>query len=147
VRIISGHYGSGKTEIAVNYAFKLAEMGRNPVLADLDIINPYFRSRERFKALEERGVKLIGSSIKAPGVDVPALSAEVYSVFDNRSLEAVVDVGGDKAGADVLKRFSDHFSNPEEYDLFIVINAYRPSTRTVRQIEEYIKMVDSFRYN
>ena len=138
VRIISGHYGSGKTEFAVNYAIKLAELGKTPVLADIDIINPYFRSREKEVELEKLGVKLIAGSIKASSIDVPAISAGVYSVFDNHNIDAVVDSGGDNAGMTVLKRFSDHFSNHDEYDLFFVINARRPETRKVSDVLNYI---------
>lgn len=142
VRIISGHYGSGKTEFAVNYAVKLAEKGGNPALADIDIINPYFRSREQASALEKLGIRVISSSINAPGVAAPAISADVYSVFDNRSSDAVVDVGGDEAGARVLSRFADHFTHPEEYDLFFVINAYRPATETAGQVEAFIESIE-----
>jgi hypothetical protein len=142
VRIISGHYGSGKTEFAVNYVVKLAEKGGNPVLADLDIINPYFRSREKAKELQKLGVRVIGSSINAPAVAAPAVSAEINTVFDNRAVEAVIDVGGDEAGAKVISRFAAHFSHPEEYDLFVVINANRPATRTVVQVEQYIDSIE-----
>jgi len=142
VRIICGHYGSGKTEFAVNYAVKLAERGGKPVLADIDILNPYFRSRERTEELGKLGIRVIGSSVHAPAVAVPAVSSEIYSVFDNRKVDAIVDVGGDRAGADVLKRFSDHFTHPEEYDLFLVINANRPSTGTAGQVEDYIKSIE-----
>ena len=142
VRIISGHYGSGKTEFAVNYAVKLAQLGEKPVLADIDIINPYFRSRERADELAKLGIKLIGSSINAPAIDVPAVTSEVYGVFDNRSIPAVIDVGGDRAGTDVLRRFSDHFKHPEEYDLFLVVNAYRPGTRTPEGVLQYIDSIE-----
>ena len=142
VRIIAGHYGSGKTEFAVNYAVKLAELGLKPVLADIDIINPYFRSRDRTEELEALGVKVIGSSVFAPAVDVPAVTSEVYSVFDNREVPAVLDVGGDRAGTDVLRRFSDHFKHPEEYDLFFVVNAYRPGTSTAAKVIDYIKSIE-----
>ena len=143
VRIICGHYGSGKTEIAVNYAVKLAEAGQNPSLADIDVINPYFRSRERALELEQLGIRVIAGSIDASAIDLPAISAGVYSVFDNRNAPAVVDLGGDKGGVTVLKRFSDHFSNPEEYDLFLVVNANRPSTSNAGQVLEYVKQFES----
>ena len=139
VRIICGHYGSGKTEIAVNYAVRLAEAGLKPVLADIDVINPYFRSRERSTELEQKGVRLIAGSIDASGMDLPAISAGVYSVFDDESHPAVVDLGGDDGGVTVLKRFSDHFSRPEDYDLLMVINANRPSTTRPEQISEFVK--------
>lgn len=143
VRIICGHYGSGKTEFAVNYAVKLAEAGGNPVLADIDVINPYFRSRERTAELEALGIRVAASSTKAVSLDLPAISSGVYSVFDDRNTNAVLDVGGDKGGITVLNRFSDHFSHPEEYDLFLVINAYREATREVSQIIEYIDIFEN----
>ena len=139
VRIICGHYGCGKTEIAVNYALKLAETGKNPVLADIDVINPYFRSRERSEFLEKSGVKVIASSINASAIDVPAISAGVYSVFDDKTRDAVLDVGGDHAGINVLKRFSDHYSSSDEYDLFFVLNANRPGTSGADEVLKYIQ--------
>ncbi len=143
VRIISGHYGSGKTEFAVNYAVKLAETGRTPVLADIDVINPYFRSRERIRMLEDHGVRVVADTVNTSLIDVPAISAEVYTVFDRHDSDAVIDAGGGRAGIAVLKRFSDHFSNPEEYDFFLVINANRPETRSPAQIIEYIKSFEN----
>ena len=97
IRIIVGHYGSGKTEFAVNYAVKLSELGKKVVLADLDVVNPYFRSREKTEELEKLGVKVIGSSIKGNSVDVPSVSAEIYGPLQDESLETVLDVGGDPA--------------------------------------------------
>ena len=142
VRIITGHYGSGKTEFAVNYAVKLAQQGKTAVLADIDIINPYFRSRERAGMLESLGVRLIAGSVDAPGLDLPALSADVYSFFDNKLVDAVVDAGGDAKGAAVLKRFSDRFDSPGDYDLLLVINANRPETRTAAQVLGYIASIE-----
>ncbi len=139
VRIISGHYGSGKTEFAVNYAVKLAESGRNPVLADIDVINPYFRSRETAAVLKEMGIDVIASSTDATALSVPAISARVFSVFDDKSRDAVLDVGGEQNGITVLNRFSDHFDKTEEYDFFIVINAYRQATSDASQVEDYIR--------
>jgi hypothetical protein len=143
VRIISGHYGSGKTEFAVNYAVRLAEAGFSPVLADIDVINPYFRSRDQFSVLESLGVRVISSSINASAIDVPAISSGIYSVFDDNKFPAVIDVGGNNAGINILKSFSDHFSRPEEYDLFFVLNTNRTATSELRQVEEFITMFEN----
>lgn len=142
VRIICGHYGSGKTEFAVNYAMRLAESGVSPLLADIDVINPYFRSRERAEILEEQGIRLIAGSINASAIDVPAISAGVNAVFDDRGSDAVVDLGGDQAGVSVLKSFSDHFSDTEDYDLLFIINANRPSTERIEQVVDYVKLFE-----
>ncbi|MDC7225600.1 MAG: hypothetical protein PQJ61_02420 [Spirochaetales bacterium] len=143
VRIICGHYGSGKTEFAVNYAVKLAAEGGHPMLADIDVINPYFRSRERSAELEKLGVRVAASSTSATSLDLPSISAGVYSAFDDHSTDAVIDIGGDKGGITVLNRFSDHFSSPAEYDLFFIINAYREATKNASQITDYIDIFEN----
>ncbi|HAK46940.1 MAG TPA: hypothetical protein DCO79_13620, partial [Spirochaeta sp.] len=143
VRIICGHYGSGKTEFAVNYAIRLAKEGGKPVLADIDIINPYFRSRERTEELENLGVEVVASATSATALDVPAISAGIHSVFDDTSRDAVVDVGGNEAGVKVLNRFADHFRNSEEYELFFIINANRPETIECSQILEFIRSFEN----
>ena len=83
VHVITGHYGSGKTEFALNFAFKKAEKQDNIAIADMDIVNPYFRSREKKAELEERGIKLISSSTGYSTADVPAISPEVYGILQN----------------------------------------------------------------
>ncbi len=142
VRIISGFYGSGKTEFSVNYAVKLVNMNRNPVLADIDILNPYFRSRERESELSQLGVRVIAGSVNAPAVDVPAVSSGVYSIFDGDE-DAVIDVGGDRAGAEVLSLFSDRFNNPDDYDLFFLINANRPQTANPAAVIDCLRGIES----
>lgn len=142
VRIIVGHYGSGKTEFSVNYAVKLAEMNKKVALADLDVINLYFRSREKAEELEKLGIKVIGGSIKAPAVDVPAISAEVYGPIQDKNYEAVLDVGGDPAGARTLGRYYEYLAE-DQYDMFLVLNANRPETQTVQKSLEYMKMIEA----
>ena len=95
IRIVIGHYGSGKSEFSVNYAMKLAELGRKVAIADIDVVNMYFRSREKRKQLEEMGIKVIGSGIDTPAIEVPSISAEVYTPLQDESYDAVLDVGGD----------------------------------------------------
>lgn len=142
IRIIVGHYGSGKTEFAVNYAVKLSEQGKRVALADLDVVNPYFRSREKADQLEKLGVKVIGSSLKGDSVDVPSISAEVYGPLQDENIEAILDVGGDSVGARALGRYYNFFKEGK-YDMFFVINAYRPETQTLENVEKYIRAIEN----
>ena len=141
IRIITGHYGSGKTEFAVNYSVKLSKQGKKVVLADLDVVNPYFRSREKEKELSKLGIKVIGSSIKGSASDVPAVSGEVNAPLQNEDVEAVLDVGGDPAGARVLGRYYSYFKEGK-YDLFFIINANRAETQTVEKTIEYLREIE-----
>lgn len=137
IRIIIGHYGSGKTEFSVNYAVKLAEQGKKVALVDLDIVNVYFRSREKTQILEEMGIRVIGGSIKGNATDLPAISGEVATPLQDTSYEAVFDVGGNPVGARALGRYHSYFKEGL-YDMFFVLNANRPETQTVEQVLEYI---------
>lgn len=141
LRIIVGHYGSGKTEFSVNYAIKLAEKGKKVALGDLDIVNLYFRSREKTEELKKLGVKVISSSIKGSGVDIPAISAEIITPMQDKTYEAVLDVGGDPAGARTLGRYFQYFVEGQ-YDMFFVLNANRPETQTVAKSIEYMKKIE-----
>ena len=105
ISIITGHYGTGKTELAVNLALALAGEGCRVMLADLDIVNPYFRSRERRPLLESAGVQVISSSQACSDADVPALPAELLAILENRDVRGILDIGGDPVGARVLARF------------------------------------------
>ena len=128
ILIITGHYGAGKTECAVNLALGLADAGEKTVLADLDIVNPYFRSRERKALLQEHGVRVITSSQACSDADVPAIPAELHAIFEDRSLRGVLDVGGDPSGARVLARFLPRLEK-EDHCLIFVSNANRPEVR------------------
>ncbi len=141
IRIITGHYGSGKTEFAVNYTLALAEVGYKTAIADLDIVNPYFRSREIEPIFMEKGIRVISSAIKSFAGDLPALSPEIYTVFQDKSYEAVIDVGGDKAGATVLGRYYDQIDT-NECDMFFVINANRPLTNSKDNVIRYMRSIE-----
>lgn len=141
--VITGHCGSGKTEFAVNYALRLAERGMSPVLADLDIVNPYFRSRLLKEELAGRGVKVISSNIEDEHFnDLPAISAALHSCFINPEQISVLDIGGDPEGAVVLGRFSEML-NSVNYDMWVAVNANRPGTSDLRQNVECIKAIES----
>lgn len=142
IRIITGHYGSGKTEFAVNYVLELAKSGGKVAIADLDIVNPYFRSREKTELLEEKGVRVIASSLKGINTDVPALSAAINAPLEDKLYDLVLDVGGDPVGARVLGRYYNFFSDKDDYDMFLVVNANRPETQTVEAVISFIKSIE-----
>ena len=104
VTLFAGHYGSGKTNLAVNYARRLARDGRAVTLADLDIVNPYFRAKDSEALLRQEGIRLLSSPYANSNVDIPALPQEMYAVIDDRSRYAVLDIGGDDRGALALGR-------------------------------------------
>lgn len=143
VTVFAGHYGSGKTNIAVNYALMLAKDRDKVVIADLDIVNPYFRTKDASAVLEENNVKLISSPYANTNVDTPALPAEAYTVIHNKDVGAVIDVGGDDRGALALGRFSTEILAENNYEMLFVINKYRYLTGTpedtvsvMREIED-----------
>lgn len=140
VHVITGHYGSGKTEFALNFAFKKAEKQDNIAIADMDIVNPYFRSREKKAELEERGIKLISSSTGYSTADVPAISPEVYGILQSNKYEVILDVGGDPNGARVLGRYFQYFQE-DNYNMWMVVNANRPNTQKSKEVIEYINRI------
>ena len=142
VSIVTGHYGTGKTELAVNLALALAAEGRRVMLADLDIVNPYFRSRERRPQLEAAGIQVICSSQACSDADVPALPAELLSILENRDVRGVLDIGGDPVGARVLARFQPKIVQ-EDYQLIYVLNANRPEVRAPEDAVSYLRSIEA----
>ena len=140
IQIITGHYGSGKTEFAVNMALAFAAKGEKTALADLDIVNPYFRSAEKRKLLEEHGVRVIATSFSGY-VDLPAVTPEVLTVFDDESYRGVLDVGGDPEGANLLGRYEEQLARAQ-FDLLCVINANRPETRNAEKAALYLRAIE-----
>lgn len=142
IRIICGHYGSGKSEFSVNYAIKLNESHSKVALVDLDVVNPYFRSREQTEEMESLGIKVISSSLKGNNADLPSISGEVNVPIIDSSYELVIDLGGDNVGARVLGRYREDILN-NEYDMLIVLNANRPETQTKEQSIKYVKDIEA----
>lgn len=142
IRIICGHYGSGKSEFSVNYAIKLNESHSKVALVDLDVVNPYFRSREQTKEMESLGIKVISSSLNGNNADLPSISGEVNVPIIDSSYELVIDLGGDNVGARVLGRYREDILN-SEYDMLIVLNANRPETQTKEQSIKYVKDIEA----
>ena len=140
--IVTGHFGTGKTEFSVNLALALAAEGASVMLADLDIVNPYFRSRERRSLLEEAGVRLISSSQACSDADVPSLPAELLAILENRDIRGVLDIGGDPVGARVLARFQPKIVQ-EDYQLIYVLNANRPEVRTAEAAVRYLRGIEA----
>ena len=140
ITILTGHYGSGKSEIAVN----LALQNRINYLVDLDIINPYFRSRSMRQLLEKNGVTLVESTIEnASGSDLPFISAKGSRPFVNKDLTAIFDLGGTKHGAKVMMQYRDFIKHPEDIDYLVVINVFRPETMQSEQIIEMIESLET----
>ena len=141
--LFAGHYGSGKTNIAVNYAMLLAEEGKKVCIADLDIVNPYFRTKDSESELREKGIELISSRYANTNVDLPALPAESYRLVQDKSVFGVVDIGGDDRGAYALGRFADAIKAEGNYRMAFVINRYRPLTSTVEDTVEIMKEIEA----
>lgn len=127
ITIFVGHYGSGKTEVAVNYAIKLKEEGNDVIIVDLDIVNAYYRTKDNEKMLNDMGIEVLSPTYANTNVDIPSLPPEMLKVFANKDKKIVFDVGGDDAGATALGRFFSYFSQ-EKYEMYCVINTKRPLT-------------------
>ena len=133
VTLFAGHYGSGKTNIAVNFALHLAKKGLPVTIADLDIVNPYFRTKDSAEDLAAAGVRLISSAYANSNVDVPALPGELYALTQDRSRYAILDVGGDDRGALALGRYAPDILAEGNYEMIFVANFYRPLTTTAEE--------------
>lgn len=142
ITLFAGHYGSGKTNIAVNYAVKLKKQGLKVAVADLDIVNPYFRTKDSEKELNELGIRLICSDFANSNVDLPALPQDIYSVIDDRTEYAVMDIGGDDRGAYALGRYAESIVRENDYEMFFLINMYRPLTRDAVSTLEVMKEIE-----
>lgn len=142
ITILSGHYGSGKTNIAVNIALDLKERHEHVAVADIDIVNPYFRTKDSESLFREKGIRLICSEYANTNVDIPALPQEMYAVTDDKSLYAVLDVGGDERGALALGRIAPAIAKEDDYEMIYVVNFYRPLTQDVESAIEVMREIE-----
>ena len=140
--ILCGHYGSGKTNVAVNVAAELKKTRETVTVADLDIVNPYFRTKDSATYFEEQGIRLICSAYANSNVDIPALPQEMYALTDDRSMTAVLDIGGDDRGALVLGRLAPKILAEGDYEMLMVINRYRPLTRDAASTLEVMAEIE-----
>ena len=141
--LMAGHYGSGKTNIAVNLAMMLKREGEDVVIADLDIVNPYYRTKDSEEELRAAGIPLISSEYANSNVDVPALPQELYSIVDVKSRHAIVDIGGDDRGALALGRYTPYILEENDYDMLLVINKYRPLTPDTASTLEVMREIEA----
>ena len=141
--LFAGHYGSGKTNIAVNYALRLAGEGKKVCIADLDIVNPYFRTADSAKELREAGVHLITPQFANTNVDLPALPAETYRLLTDKSSFGIMDIGGDDRGAYALGRYVPAILEENNYRMVFVANCYRPLTKTPEDALEVMQEIEA----
>ena len=143
ITLFAGHYGTGKTNIAVNYALALKKDGKNVCIADLDIVNPYFRTKDSAELLNEAGIDLISPQYANSNVDLPALPAQAYRIVEDKSTYSVVDIGGDDRGAYALGRYVPMIKEENNYRMVYVANCYRPLTRTADDAIEVMREIEA----
>ena len=134
--IVTGHYGSGKTEVALNLAFNL----KNPIIIDLDIVNPFFRTKDAEEKLKEKGIRLIAPQYANTNVDLPTLPPDIYGALQSDN-DVIIDVGGDDDGAVALGQYNRFFTE-KPYEMIFVINTKRPSTSNADDIINMIHAVE-----
>lgn len=140
--LLSGHYGSGKTNIAVNLALRMKAARGKVAIADIDIVNPYFRTKDSQAELEKAGIRLICSDFAGSNVDLPALPQDVYAITDEPDLFSVIDVGGDDRGALALGRWRDAILRENDYEMLFVVNRFRPLTADALSTIEVMREIE-----
>ena len=141
--IITGFYGSGKTEFSINLALNYSNKShsnKSITLADLDVINPYVRSRERQTELANMGIRIVASSLNNhTSQDVPAISFGFTDdiVGDNH---VIIDLGGSEAGTKVLPGFAQYI---QQANFFCVLNPFRPETDTSKKMIDFIRLINA----
>ena len=143
ITVFCGHYGSGKTNIAVNYALRLKETHARVSIIDLDIVNPYFRTKDSEAELRAAGVELICSDYAGSNLDIPALPAAMMRPVAERGTVCVFDVGGDDQGAVALGRFADQIRAEDDYAMLFVLNFYRPLTQTPEDALSVLREIEA----
>ncbi len=143
ITIFAGHYGSGKTILAVNYALYLKNFYSNVTLCDLDIVNPYFRAADFIRTLKQNGINTLSSDYVNSNLDMPAVPSGMQAAFDSPGLHTVVDLGGDDRGALALGRYAKLLNGDKNYEMLLVINPFRPLTRGADDILKIKEEIES----
>ena len=143
ITLLCGHYGSGKTNVAVSMAFDLKKQEKNVALADLDIVNPYFRAKDSKEQLKKADIRLICSEYANSNVDIPALPQDMYAIIDDKSLHCILDIGGDDRGALALGRLAPAILEENDYEMLMVINQARPLTRDAASTLEVLREIEA----
>ncbi len=142
ITIFAGHYGSGKTNLAVNYAIWLRKTGKEVIICDVDIVNPYFRTKDSEEVLNRHGIRLIASPFANSNLDIPSVPPETSMAFDNSGVYSVFDVGGDDSGAVALGQFADRMK-AEEHEMLLVINRHRLLTARPEEVAGYMREMEA----
>lgn len=148
ITVVTGHFGSGKTEFALNYALALKELGLDVIIIDFDIVNPYFRTKDAESFLLNQQIELISPEFANLNIENPYLPPEIMRAFDDKSKYIIFDVGGDEDGATPLGVYNEHFLK-EDYDMFFVLNERRLLTQSADaalQIYNEIKYVSRLNF-
>lgn len=143
ITLFCGHYGSGKTNIAINFTRDLLAKGLPVTIADLDVVNPYFRTKDSEEELTRAGARVITLPFANSNVDLPSLPSQAYALVQDRSRYAVIDVGGDDRGALALGRYVPYILEENDYDMLCVVNFYRPLTTTPAEALEVMREVEA----
>ncbi len=141
--IFVGNFGSGKSELAINMALERAAMGPC-TLADLDVINPYFRSGERGDVLSAAGIRLIAPPFALHKIEIMSLPPEIYSIFAKGEGSVIIDAGGDPVGATALGQYKPNFDNipQENVEVLMVINPFRPLADTTEKAVDLLRRIE-----
>lgn len=143
ITLFAGHYGSGKTSIAVSWAKYIKSQGFKTTIVDLDIVNPYFRTKDSEKELKDAGIELVCSEYANTNLDAPALPKEIYKAISDKESHLVIDVGGDDRGAVALGRYTPDILDEDNYDMLFVANCYRPLTKTPEEALEIMREIET----
>lgn len=142
ITVVCGHYGCGKTNLTLNLALEAAAAGERVTVADLDIVNPYFRSSEYSGLLEEQGVRLIAPVFAGTTLDTPTLPPELYSIFEPQAGRVFIDAGGDDAGVTALGGLHSQLEETG-YQMLYVINRYRVLSQTPEEAAALLQEIEA----
>ena len=142
IEIFVGSFGSGKTEIAINYSIYCRKSYSQVAIVDLDIVNPYFRTREAKDALNVEGIRVIAPEGNLFYAELPIISPEIKGLIQDSNYHLILDLGGDDTGTVVLGNFKS-FIEGSDYEMLLVVNSYRPFTQNIPQIKQMAREIEN----